>query len=257
MNHKLLLLILITIINFQGEAQTSRVLTDSDKLQSVNYLRADDFYLTHHLYIDLFLRESLLLDATKEEVLSVIELIKRHTSFDRPFVIVIQKSEVIVYKITVVLIKKEEEEILALYTNWNPILKKFEETITDDSYTRWYFLNDKKMTYSRDMSTEKDYQNLDKSALANAYLFDELVENDSEIENLFATRSENDSLEEALYFQLVMLKYFIYQRHQPQIDDIIRSLKIIFEQHKSEQKIRGLAHAFHTTLFQIELMNSL
>ena len=61
-----------------------------------------------------------------------------------------------------------KEEILALYTNWNPVLKKFEEKITDDSYTRWYFLNDKKFTYRKDMSKEKDYQSLKKSSLANA-----------------------------------------------------------------------------------------
>ena len=257
MNKKLIALILIIFINYQGKAQTNRVLTNSRNLKEVNYLKADDFYLTHYLYIDLFLRENLLLDATKEEVTTVINLIKKYSNAENPFEIVINKSEDVKYKITVVLIKKGKEEILALYTNWNPVLKKFEEKITDDSYTRWYFLNDKKFTYRKDMSTEKDYQNMDKSSLANAYLFDELVENDLEIENLFKSRNSQNEIEEDLYFELVMLKYFIFKRNKTKIDEVIKSLEIQFEQNKEESKIKGLEHAFKTTLFQIEIMNTL
>ena len=257
MNNKLIALILIIFINSQGKAQINRVLTNSENLKEVNYLKADDFYLTHHLYIDLFLRENLLLDATKEEVISVLNLIKKHSNAENPLEIVINKSEDVKYKITVVLIKKEKEEILALYTNWNPVLKKFEEKITDDSYTRWYFLNDKKFTYRKDMSKEKDYQNLKKSSLANAYLFDELEENDSEIENLFKSKNSSDDIEEEVYFELVMLKYFIFKRNQSKTDEITKSLKIKFEKNKEERKIKGLEHAFKTTLFQIELMNNL
>lgn len=72
MNSKIITLIFLIIVNFQVKAQVNRVLTDSGNLKEVNYLKADDFYLTHHLYIDLFLRENLLSDATKDEVMSVI-----------------------------------------------------------------------------------------------------------------------------------------------------------------------------------------
>jgi hypothetical protein len=257
MNISKILIIFLIIINFQGKAQVNRVMTNSENLKEVNYLKSDDFYLTHYLYIDLFLRENLLLDATKEEVVSVLSLIKKHSNAENPLEIVINKTNDIKYKITVVLIKNEKEEILALYTNWNPVLKKFEEKITDDSYTRWYFLNDKKFTYRKDMSKEKDYQSMKKSSLANVYLFDELDENDSEIENLFKSKNSSDDIEEDLYFELVMLKYFIFKRNQSKADEIIKSLNIKFEQNKEERKIKGLEHAFKTTLFQIELMKNL
>jgi hypothetical protein len=107
------------------------------------------------------------------------------------------------------------------------------------------------------MSKEKDYQSLKKSSLANTYLFDELDENDSEIENLFKSKNSSDDIEEDLYFELVMLKYFIFKRNQSKVDEIIKSLNIKFEQNKEERKIKGLEHAFITTLFQIELMKNL
>lgn len=257
MNSKIITLIFLTIVNFQVKAQVNRVLTDSGNLKEVNYLKADDFYLTHHLYIDLFLRENLLSDATKDEVMSVINQIKKYSNTEKPLEIIIKKSQDVEYKITVVIIKKESEEILALYTNWNPVLKKFEEKITDDSYTRWYFLNGNKITYRKDLSTEKNYQDMKKSSLANAYLFDELMENDSEIENLFKNRNHNDDIEENLYFELVMLKYFIFKRDDTKFNEIIKSLERKFEQNKEERKTKGLEHAFKTTLFQIELMSKL
>ena len=38
------------------------------------------------------------------------------------------------------------------------------------------------MTYRKDMSNQNDYSTMNKSDLANAYLFGELSENDSEVE---------------------------------------------------------------------------
>ena len=79
--------------------------------------------------------------------------------------------------------KDDGTEMLIAFTNWSVEKQKFEEEIKieNDSYTRWYFLNGTKMTYRKDMSEQNDYSIMSNTALANAYLFDELSENDSKI----------------------------------------------------------------------------
>lgn len=257
MKNRINLLLIIILISFIGTAQTNRAKIKSENVKETNYIKTNDFYLTHHLYIDLFLRESLLVDAAKEEVSFVINAIKKYASLESPLVLEINKSAQNNYLITVVLIKKDNKEILALYTNWNPELKKFEEQITDDSYTRWYYINNDKLTYRKDMSVEKDYSNLSGSQLANAYLFDELPANDSKIEELIDDKvvNENSNLEDYIYSQLVLLKYYIFSKNENRVKEKVDYLRTKFAEHKEESKLIGLEAAFKTTLFQIELLN--
>lgn len=254
--NKITLTIFILFFYLIGNAQTNRIKVKSENLTGENYLKVDDFYLTHYLYIDLFLRENLLPDARLEEVSTVINAIKKYVSPEKPLVIEVEKPYDNNYVIVIMLVKKENEEILICYTNWNPNLKTFEDGIKDDSYTRWYFLNDNKMTYRNDISKEKDYSKLNNIDLSNAYLFDEIKENDSKIEKLIseATNNEDITIEEYIMGRLILLKYYILNQDQNKIQEVREDIAKHFENNKDKTNLKGLEVAFKTTLFQIDLM---
>ncbi len=206
--NKILFPIIILFFHLSINAQTNRIYVKSENLKETNYLKIDDFYLTHYLYIDLFLRENLLPDAQPEEVSTVINAIKKYVSEENSLVIEIEKTNGNNYLIAIMLAKKENDELLICYTNWNPNLKIFEDGVKDESYTRWYFLNQNKMTYRNDLSSAKDYYKLNSIDLSNAYLFDELENNDLEIEKLIieSTKNENLTTENQIMGQLILLK---------------------------------------------------
>jgi hypothetical protein len=112
------------------------------------------------------------------------------------------------------------------------------------------------MTYRKDMSNENDYSNMTKSDLVNAYLFDELSENDMEIKNtLDEILNESDlNVSDTIMANLILLKYQIFQRDNDNVIKQTEYLNKLFENNKSESNIRGLEMAFDATKFQIELM---
>ena len=125
----------------------------------------------------------------------------------------------------------------------------------NDSYTRWYFLNGNKMTYRKDMSDQSDYSTMNKSDLANAYLFDEISENDSEIKNVideYLSQSEL-SVSDKIMANLILLKYQIFQKENDNVTKQTEYVTELFEKNKSESNLRGLQAAFNATKFQIEL----
>ena len=125
----------------------------------------------------------------------------------------------------------------------------------NDSYTRWYFLNGNKMTYRKDMSDQSDYSTMNKSDLANAYLFDEISENDSEIKNTideYLNQSEL-SVSDKIMANLILLKYQIFQKENDNVTKQTEYVTELFEKNKSESNLRGLQAAFNATKFQIEL----
>ncbi len=126
----------------------------------------------------------------------------------------------------------------------------------NDSYTRWYFLNRNKMTYRKDMSNQNDYSSINKSDLANAYLFDELSDNDSKIKNTideFLNQSKL-SVSDKIMANLILLKYQIFQKENDNITKQTAYLTELFKKNESESNLRGLQVAFDATKFQIELM---
>ena len=60
------------------------------------------FYLTHYLYVDLFLRENLFPEASVEDVSSIIGAIKTYASPEKTFDIEID------YKIKIRILKKDD-----------------------------------------------------------------------------------------------------------------------------------------------------
>lgn len=250
------LLILLTSI---GYAQSDKIKIKSENLNESNYLKVDDFYLTHYLYIDLFLRENLFPEANPEDVSSILNALKKYVSLENKLDIEIEKHGKRNYLIRFALLKKDDgTELLIAFTNWSTKEKIFEKEIKieNDSYTRWYFLNGNKMTYRKDMSNENDYSNMTKSDLVNAYLFDELSENDMEIKNtLDEILNESDlNVSDTIMANLILLKYQIFQRDNDNVIKQTEYLNKLFENNKSESNIRGLEMAFDATKFQIELM---
>ena len=156
-----------------------------------------------------------------------------------------------------ILKKDDGTELLIAFTNWTVKKKAFEKEIKmeNDSYTRWYFLNGNKMTYRKDMSDQNDYSTMNKSDLANAYLFDELSENDSEIEstiNEYLNQSDI-SISDKIMANLILLKYQIFKKENDNVTKQTEYLTELFEQNKSETNLRGLQAAFNATKFQMEL----
>jgi hypothetical protein len=250
------LLILLTSI---GYAQSDKINIKSENLNKSNYLIADDFYLTHYLYIDLFLRENLFPEASPEDVSSILNALKKYVSVENNLDIEIEKPGKRNYLIRFSILKKDDgTELLIAFTNWSTNEKIFEKEIKieNDSYTRWYFLNGNKMTYRKDISSENDYSKMTKSDLANAYLLDELSENDSQIkETIDVILNENDlSVSDNIMANLMLLKYQIFIKDNDNLIMQTEYLNELFETNKSEPNLRGLKMAFDATKFQIELM---
>ncbi|MBA6154420.1 hypothetical protein [Gelidibacter maritimus] len=111
------------------------------------------------------------------------------------------------------------------------------------------------MTYRKDMSDQNDYSTMNKSDLANAYLFDELSENDSEIEStIMEYLNQSDiSISDKIMANLILLKYQIFKKENDNVTKQTEHLTELFEQNKSEPNLRGLQAAFNATKFQIEL----
>ncbi|SEB37644.1 hypothetical protein SAMN04489761_0271 [Tenacibaculum sp. MAR_2009_124] len=255
---KRLALILIFWANISF-SQSSKLNIVSGNTKEVKYLKMDDFYLTHYLYIDLFLREGLYLDADEKEVSSMLKSIKKYVSDKTPIEFEIEKPSKRNYKVRVTTFKKDENtELLIAFTNWSVKRKEFEKDIKmkNNSYTRWYFLNGDKMTYRKDMSRENDYSTMSKIDLANAYLFDELSDNDSEIEGILLSELKNQelSLRDKIMANLILLKYQIFKRDNSNVFKQVEYLETLFEEIKSDMRLRGLKEAFRVTKFQIELM---
>lgn len=259
MHRKIIPFLLLVLFASFGYAQSEKIKIKTDHLNESNYLKMDDFYLTHYLYIDLFLRENLFLEASPEDVSSVIKALKKYVSLENKLDVEIEKPGKRNYLIRFAILKKDDgTELLIAFTNWSTKKKRFEKDmkLENDCYTRWYFLNDNKMTYRKDMSDQNDYSDMSKSDLANAYLFDELSENDSKIKSTIdESLNESDlSLYDNIMSNLLLLKFYILQRDNDNVIKQTESLNELFEKHKSESNIKGLKMAFDTTKFQIELM---
>ena len=197
---------------------------------------------------------------TFEEVqrASILKALKKYVSVENKLDIEIEKPGKRNYLIRFTILKKDDgTELLIAFTNWSVKKKEFEKDIKmeNDSYTRWYFLNGNKMTYRKDMSDQSDYSTMNKSDLANAYLFDEISENDSEIKNTidkYLNQSEL-SVSDKIMANLILLKYQIFQKENDNVTKQTEYVTELFETNKSESNLRGLQAAFNATKFQIEL----
>ena len=258
--HKIIFIVsLIFLSTSIGYAQSDNIKIKSDNLDESNYLQADDFYLTHYLYIDLFLRENLFPEASFEDVSNILKALKKYVSIENKLDIVIEKPGKINYLIRFAILKKDDgTELLIAFTNWSAKKRIFEEKIEieNDSYTRWYFLNGNKMTYRKDMSNQNDYSNMTKSDLVNAYLFDELSENDTKIKSTIdEILNESDlNVSDKIMANLILLKYQIFKRDNDNAIKQTEYLNELFENNKLESNIRGMEMAFDATKFQMELM---
>ena len=258
MNRKIITILLLAIFTKFGYSQSDKINIKTENLTEANYLKMDDFYLTHYLYIDLFLRENLFPEANAENVSSILKALKKYVSVDNKLDIEIEKPGKRNYLIRFAILKKDDgTELLIAFTNWSVKKKEFEKDIKmeNDSYTRWYFLNGNKMTYRKDMSNQNDYSSMTKSDLANAYLFDELTENDTKIKStLDEFLNESDlSISDKIMANLLLLKYQIFQKDNDNIIKQTKYLNELFETNKTETSLRGLKMAFNATKFQIEL----
>jgi hypothetical protein len=259
MKRKLITLLLLAIFTTVGYSQSDKINIKSENLTEANYLKMDDFYLTHYLYIDLFLRENLFPEASPEDVSSILKALKKYVSVENKLDVEIKKPGKRNYLIRFAILKKDDgTELLIAFTNWTVKKKAFEKEIKmeNDSYTRWYFLNGNKMTYRKDMSDQNDYSTMNKSDLANAYLFDELTENDSEIESTIAEylNQSDINISDKIMANLILLKYQIFKKDNDNVAKQTEHLTELFEQNKSEPNLRGLQVAFDATKYQIELM---
>lgn len=259
MHKRILILSLLMLFTSIGYAQSEKIKIKSDNLKQSNYLKMDDFYLTHYLFIDLFLRENLFPNASPEDVSSIIQAIKKYVSVDNSLEIEIEKPGKRNYLIKMAILKKDDgTELLIAFTNWSTKKRIFEKEIKteNDSYTRWYFLNGNKMTYRKDMSNQNDYSNMTKSDLANAYLFDELSENDTKIKSIIdEILKESDlKISDNIMANIILLKYQIFQKDKNNVKEQTKYLNELFESNKSETNLKGLEMAYNATKFQIELM---
>ncbi len=262
MHKRIVVVVLLILFTSIGFAQSDKINIKSDNLIESNYLQADDFYLTHYLYIDLFLRENLFIEVSSKDVSAIITAIKKYVSVDNTLEIEIEKPGKRNYILKMAIIKKDDgTELLVAFTNWSVKKKIFEKEIKmeNDSYTRWYFVDGNKMTYRKDMSAENDYSGMNNSDLANAYLFDELLENDTKVKSTIdeVLKENSLNLSDTIMANLILLKYQIFQKENEQVAQQVVYLNDLFGSNLSESNLKGLEVAFDATKFQIDLMKRL
>ncbi len=130
MNRKIITLLLLAIFTNSGYAQSNKINIKTKHLKKANYLQMDDFYLTHYLYIDLFLRENLFPEATPEDVSSILKALKKYVSVENKLDIEIEKPGKRNYLIRFAILKKDDRtELLIAFTNWSLKKKEFEKEI--------------------------------------------------------------------------------------------------------------------------------
>ena len=108
MHRKIITLALLFLIMNIGYSQTEKIKIKTDNLNESNYLKMDDFYLTHYLYIDLFLRENLYPEASSMDVSSILKAIKKYVSVENNLDIEIEKPGKRNYLIKVSILKKDD-----------------------------------------------------------------------------------------------------------------------------------------------------
>ncbi|WP_299107278.1 hypothetical protein [uncultured Tenacibaculum sp.] len=259
MKKKITTLLLLAIFTNFGYAQSNKINIKTKHLTEANYLKADDFYLTHYLYVDLFLREKLFPEATTEEVASILKALKKYVSPENKLDVEIEKPGKRNYLIRFTILKKNDGTVLLIaFTNWTVKKKEFEKEIKieNDSYTRWYFLNGNKMTYRNDMSNQNNYSTMDNPNLASAYLFDELSDNDSKTESSIKEYLNQGYLNvyDKLLANLILLKYHIFKGENDKITKQTEHLTMLFEQNKNAINLEVFQMIFDATKFQIELL---
>ena len=259
MKRKILAQVVVIFFVNVGFSQSDKINIKTYHLTEANYLQMDDFYLTHYLYIDLFLRENLFPEADHQDVSSILNALKKYVSVENKLDVEIERPGENNYLIRFAILKQEDgTELLIAFTNWTVSKRAFEKDIKIEnySYTRWYFLSGNKMTYRKDMSNQNDYSSMNKSDLANAYLFDELVDNDSEIKTTIDEYLNQSDLSpsDRIMANLILLKYQMFQREDSNITKQTKYVSELFETDNSGTNLRGLQVAFDATKFQIELM---
>ena len=112
------------------------------------------------------------------------------------------------------------------------------------------------MTYRKDLSGDNDYSSMNDIDLANAYLFDELPENDNEIESTI-TKGKNteEDIKQLLTADIVLLKYFLFKDEKTKASKLVEQIEEKIKLTKSELNIKGIQSAFYATKFQIELLS--
>ena len=204
------------------------------------------------------MRENLFPEVNPKDVSAILMAVKKYVSVDNKLDIEIKKAGKRNYLIRFAILKKDDgTELLIAFTNWSTKKKLFEKAIEfeNDSYTRWYFLNGNKMTYRKDISNQNDYTNMSKSDLANAYLFNELFENDSKIKSTINEALEESDLSASdnIMANLILLKYHIFQKDNDSLIKQIEYLDTLLKNNQTATNIKGLEMAFNATKFQIEL----
>jgi hypothetical protein len=256
-----LILFLVISITNTALSQSERVIIKIKNPKDTNYIKADDFYLTHHLYIDFFLRDNLFPDASPEEVISIIKTVKKYVSPGNSVYIEVKKNNGENYKSLFYILKdKKGNDILVLHTNRDTEKGIFlkEINLENKGYVRWYHLNGDKMTYRKDISETNDYSSVSKYELARLYLFDELPDNDDQIEKTVNEYLKtNPDVPEKIKAHILLLDYYIFKRDNQKIKEKIKFLKELFDIYNNEYNLDLLYLFFSKSLNQIELMEAL
>ncbi len=243
-----------------GHSQVAEISIDTGNLKVANYLKASDFYLTHYLYIDLFLRENLYHEATTAEVAAILSALKRYVSVDNKLDIRVTQPGKEDYLIRFAIMQPAKNtEMLIAFTNWNVKNRRFGRSINleDDPYVRWYFLNGDKATYRKDMAAQQNYAGLDSLELANAFLFDEVEENDLKVQDLLTGVLQNKNLDyqDKIMAHLILLKYYLLMQEGDKVEAQASHISYLFTEAEASLDLRALKMAYEATKIQVELMN--
>lgn len=185
--------------------------TGESKLNTYNF---DKFVFVHNLFADAFYRTDLYKQLSSEEMAQIIETVRQRISKDNTIKFVFPQSEKPDAELVFSVVPETKDgPIVVLSTNFDQESRKFTE---DDKnhLVRWYFIRNNLIIYRKNLFNKKDEEKFikekEKSDLVELYMFDEIIENDSNvkplIDEILADKNSTDI--QKLYAYLYNQEYY-------------------------------------------------
>lgn len=184
--------------------------TGEVKSNSFNF---DKFIFVHNFFADVFYRTDLYKQLSSEEMAQIIETIRQRISKDNAIKFVFpQTSKPDAELLFSIEPETKDGPILILSTNFDQEKRKF--TVEDENhYVRLYFIRDNLVIYRKNLFNKEDegkfIKEKEKGDLVELYLFDEIKENNTNVEALIneILTDKNSTDVQNLYGYLYMQEY--------------------------------------------------
>lgn len=242
---------------------TATTISAQDKYQIIvenksarNLFGINDFYFTHQVFADAFFMTDLYKQLDYEEMNEILVAVQNGVTLEDKVTILVPQENGIEAKL-VFMVKDHSEngKTFVMLTNFNKASRTFEEFDDKESVVRWYYIRGDKLVYRKDEFTKSEERKKKKGApheLIDYYLFDDNVNNDSEVKGLIEDLLEKEDSEiEQLYGRLYLGEYHLLHGEIDKAEQALKDLKTYFEKEIEIPRQYSLVVNMATTEFEL------